>query len=482
MQPLKPFDWQQADIDKIVASISGHPEVGALVVSSPGAGKTLVAVEAMKRLRPNVTLIIAPPSTHSSAWEKTIKRQGFSGSVRPLIGTAKGKAAWADLMWGTPGVYITSAQWFARQKWDGIDIDMIIFDEIHMAARFGNVSQKKLVGYGKQKGLWAPMRIALSGTPFRNNFENAWTVARWVEPAKMKKEYWVWRMSDCAWRYSPFAPQNAEVTGERVPGALASSLTCYIAHYQRENCCDYHPAGFLAGLEEPIRIQRHLPMSKKQGEFYRSMEQNLFAFLTSPDEDGKIPVVAELPIVARGMLRFCALALPSLDTETEKLYFEPDAESVKLDEMARDLEALDGKRALILTHSKQFAQFASARLNKMGFSTASWDGDVTKKRRAEILSEFTSGELDAIVGVISAMGTGTDGLQEAAYNIMWASVDDDASNNVQGLARLDRLGQKHQVVMFEYLHIGTFDVGHLDKQLQKQLDLNKSLKADQDET
>lgn len=481
MKPLVPYDWQQADIDKIVASISGNPEVGALVVSAPGAGKTLVAVEAMKRLRPTITLIVAPPSTHVSAWEKTLSRQGVAGSVRPLIGTAKGKVAWADLAWGKAGVYITSAQWFARQNWDGIEIDMIIFDEIHMVAKFGNVSQKKLVGYAKQKGLWAPMRIALSGTPFRNNFENAWSIARWVEPKKMPKDYWVWRMSDCAWKYSPFAPQNAEVTGERVPGNLASKLTCYISHSQRERCCDYHPEGFLAHLAEPIRIQRDLLMSKKQGEFYRSMEQNLIAFLTTPGEDGKVPVIAELPITARGMLRFCALGLPSIDMETEKLYFHPDTESVKIDQLAEDLDALDGKRALVLTHSKQFAQFASARLNKMGFRTLSWDGDVSAKRRREILKAFTDGELDAIIGVISAMGTGTDGLQEAAYNVMWLSVDDDASNNVQGIARLDRLGQKHQVVMIEYRHIGTFDVGHLDKQLQKQLDLNKSLKVAEDE-
>lgn len=73
------------------------------------------------------------------------------------------------------------------------------------------------------------------------------------------------------------------------------------------------------------------------------------------------------------------------------------------------------------------------------------------------------------------MGTGTDGLQEATYNVMWLSIDDDPSNVIQGIGRLDRLGQKHRVTMVEYRMRKTFDVGHLDRQITKQLDLNKSL-------
>jgi SNF2 family DNA or RNA helicase len=291
----------------------------------------------------------------------------------------------------------------------------------------------------------------------------------------MPKEYWVWRMQDCVGKYDHFAPQNLKVTGERVPGQLASSLTCYIAHYQRERCCKYHPNGFLAHLAPPIRIERDLTMTKAQAEFYHNMEKSYVAFLTTPDENGKVPVVAEFPITARGMLRFCALGLPSYNPDTEKLYFDVKCDSPKLDCLAEDLRALDGKRALILTHSKQFAIVAAQRLNDQGFNVATWNGDVTKKRRNEILDKFISGELDAIVGVISAMGTGTDGLQEAAYNVMWLSVDDDPSNVVQGIGRLDRLGQKHQVTMIEYRMLKTYDVGHLDRQITHMLELNRSL-------
>lgn len=474
-EPLVPYDWQQADIDKIVKTVT--PEAGALVVSSPGAGKTVVAVEAIKALKPETTLIVAPPSTHMKAWLRTLQRQGVADKVKPLIGTAPGKRNFDDLRWGVPGVYITSAQWFARQDWGSIRPDAVIFDEIHMVGKHGNVGNKKLLGHGKKKGLWAPIRIALSGTPFRNNYENAWSIVRWVEPRKMPKEYWIWRVQETAGKYSVFAPQNWEVTGEKNPGELASTLTCYISHAQREQCCKYHPKGFLGHLAPPIIIQRDLTMTAQQAEFYRTMEKTYIAFLTQPGEGGKIPVVTEFPIAARTMLRFCALGMPSYNIETESLFFENDCASPKIDAMLNDLAMLDGKRVLMLTHSAQFAEVVRERVAQAGYRIALWRGGVSMTKRTEILERFTNGDLDAIVGVISAMGVGTDGLQEAAYNVMWISVDEDASNITQGIARLDRIGQKHQVVMFDYRMLGTFDVGHLDKQITRQIELNKSLKA-----
>jgi hypothetical protein len=474
LDPLVPYDWQQADIDKCVRSMSST--VGALIVSAPGAGKTVVAVEVAKQLRPETLLIIAPPSTHRNSWQKTLERQGVTSEVRLLIGTEKGKKNFEALRWGEPGVYITSAQWFARQDWGGIEPDMVIFDEVHYVAKYGNVGNKKLLGHGSKKGLTARYRMALSGTPFRNNFENAWSIVRWVEPGKMPKPYWIWRMQDTAGKWSPFAPQNWEVTGEARPGALANSLTCYIAHAQRSACCEFHPAGFLSHLAPPIRIERDLDMTRDQAAFYRGMEKSYVAELTTPDpRTGKVPVVVEFPIAARGMLRFCALGLPSFDPESDKLYFEPDCESPKIDALTWDLGNLDGKRALILTHSRQFTDVTVHRLTQHGYRVVAWKGGVSDTKRRKIMADFLSGELDAIVGVISAMGTGTDGLQEAAYNVMWLSVDDDASNVTQGIGRLDRLGQTHQVTMIEYRMRNTFDVGHLDRQIVKQLELNKTL-------
>lgn len=466
------YDWQQADVDRISPNLT--PEAGALVVTAPGGGKTLVATNLLKRATWSTALIIAPPSTHDS-WADTLVDQGLT-APRQLIGTKPGKAAFSDLMWDKPGIYITSAQWFCRQDWGNISPGAVIFDEVHQGVTYGTATQKALLGHGKKKGLRSPVRIALSGTPFRNNFENFWALARWIQPDSVAGEYWLWRRTECAGKYSPFASQNFEVTGEREPGKLVSKLVNYVIHYQRERCCDYHPKGFLAHVPKPIEIKRVLQMTPAQASFYRAMSDEMVAMLTSPDENGEIPVIAELPITARGMLRFCALGLPSWDDELGQLYFDEMCESPKIDALLDDLGKLDGKRALVLTHSKRFAKVVARRVAEAGYAAEAWHGDVTQTQRKTIKSDFISGKLDVIVGVISAMGTGTDGLQTAAYNVMWLSIDDDATNNKQGVGRLDRLGQTHGVVSIEYQMRNTLDVGHLDKQLQKMLAHNAALK------
>jgi superfamily II DNA or RNA helicase len=461
-------------------------DVGALITSAPGAGKTLVATEVAKGLGARTILIVAPQGTHRGAWLRTIVRQGLAKAedVHVLIGTPKGKKAFASLQWSLPGIYITTPQWFARQNWKKFKPDMVIFDEIHLAGAYGINTQKQLHNLSNVK--W---RMGLSGTPLRNKFENAWSICRWVQPGSVVEEFWVWRLTKCATKPHPFAPQGREVTGEKVPGELFNSLGCYIQHLQRERCCDFHPDGFLAHLAAPLEIDIVVPMSTKQRKFYREMENALASTLLS--EDGDVTHVhAEEMIVVRNMLRRAACGLPyaeevevlskkSGEMETRvRLKFADDAESYKIDALVADLPSHEGKHTLVLTHSKQIARLAVARIAAAGYTVEGWHGDVSKTQRDKVLDRFRSGELEVIVGVISAMGTGTDGLQEVCYNVDWLSMDDDASNNVQGIGRLDRLGQDQRVVTRRYLSDESIDIGFYSKQLARVMALAESLRKD----
>lgn len=482
-EPLTCYDWQQADVDKCLRTMDYG--VGALITSAPGAGKTLVATEVAKGLGVGTILVVAPQGTHLSAWRKTVLRQGLIDSPNDfhvLIGTAKGKRALASLQWNTPGVYITTPQWFARQKWDKFKPDMVIFDEIHVAGAYDNTTRKKLHSLGDVR-----YRMGLSGTPLRNKFENAWSIVKWIEPDRVGEEYWVWRLTKCATKPDPFAPQGRKVTGEKVPGELFNSLTCYIQHLQRERCCDFHPDGFLAHLPEPLHLEIVVPMATEQRKFYREMENALASSLVNDDGE-TVRIEAEHFIVVRNMLRRAACALPYAEefevekdgvTETRvRLNFAPDTVSPKIDRLVEDLPDYEGKHTLVLTHSKQIARLACERIREAGMDVAAWHGDISRSERNSILDRFTTGELDVIVGVISAMGTGTDGLQEVCYNLSWLSRDDDASNNIQGLGRLDRLGQSQRVVVRDYLSDETIDVGFYGKQMERVLALNESLRKE----
>lgn len=386
-----------------------------------------------------------------------------------LDSSLKGKQYLADLQWDKPGWYICTPQWFARQTWTGFEPDLAIFDEIHIAGGYTNVTRAKL------HQLNAKARLGMSGTPLRNKFENAWSIIRWLWPELMPKTFWEWRMT-LNTVYDRFAPQNRRVIGEHVPGTLVNSLPCYIQHMQREKCCEFHPNGFLAELEAPEEIIRTVPMSPKQKRFYKQMEDNYVAWLQTPDSDGMLPVIAELPIVARGMLRTCALALPSIDVEANKLYFEPDCESPKITEVLEVLDEMGSETAIIFTHSQKFAEVLTHRLESKGIAAFEWSGKVTQRRRDEAMERFISGEIRVLVAVIAAVGTGTDGLQEATSTEIWVSLDDDPTNNEQGRGRTDRPGQKKRVTRIEIRTEGSFDEGIVSNQLAAILAMNAAIK------
>lgn len=482
LKPLTPYPYQLADINTLVA----HEGTG-LVVTEVGGGKTLVAVEVALRLGFKSVLVIAPQGTHVHAWQRTLDRQTQGEhAFRRVDSSKKGKAAMADLQWGEPGFYICTPQWFARQNWKGISPDYVIFDEIHVAGAYANATRKKL------HQLKAPHRLGLSGTPLRNKIENAWGIVKWIAPDLMPDNYYLWRLSpSLLWKYDRFAPQNRTITGEVEPGTIVNSLPCYIQHLQREQCCQYHPAGFLPDLPEPAVEVRTVQMTPAQRRFYSQMEQTYVAWLTTPDSDGVTPVVAELPIVARSMLRFAALGLPSVRTvpkarknddgsvtveEREELYFEPDCESPKINELLTVLEEMGDNPALILTHSQRFARVVVDRLRSNGVDSFEWSGASPQRQRDAALTEFIEGRLRTIVAVITAIGTGTDGLQEATNTEIWLSEEDDPTANRQTKGRLDRRGQTRQVVRIYIRATGTQDEGVYSKNLQAALEMASTLR------
>lgn len=361
LEALKPLPFQESDIKEILAAGGS-----AIIASEVGAGKTLEVVEVAKRLKlTGSALIIAPPRTHRRVWERTITRQIPGAKVYHLGSGQRGKSALAALLLNEPGFYLCSVQWFVRRSWTGITPEFVALDEAHIAGNYQNKTSKVV------RSLDAKYKIALSGTPLRNKFENAWSLVNWVWPKFIDKPFWTWRVQDCATKYSAFAPQNREVTGELHPGELVNSLPCYIQHLQRDRCCDFHPDGFLADLQEPEEIFETVPLTTNQRRFYRQMEDSYVAWLTTPDDDGQLPAVASLPIVARGMLRFASLALPSIDPETNKLYFDEKAESPKFDALLGTLEDMGEAPALILTHSQQYAALVTNRLKKKGINALS---------------------------------------------------------------------------------------------------------------
>jgi len=453
---LTPYPYQEHDIQHII----DHNGVG-LVVAQVGAGKTLVGIEVGLRLGASVKLVIAPKGTHKRVWIAGIKAQDPQAVVSTLENSSRaGKEAFHNLLSHAPGWYVITPQLFTRMRMK-LTVDMAIVDEIHL------LTNRKGKGFHALRLLTAKNRLAMSGTPARNRVENMWAVLRWVYPETTDRSFWRFAAEYFKMEYDPFAGQK--IVGELQPGRMVSELDCYLQHYKREQCCAFHPRGFLDGLPEPSCIQRTVQLSPAQKKFIKQMENDYVAWL---DEN---PVVAELPIVARIRLRQATLGMPSFGPEGE-ITFADDCESPKLDELLNILDEMGDEPALVFTSSQKFARVVARRLQAAGIDSFEWSGHVPQHERDKALEGFIGGKIRVMVAVTSAFGTGTDGAQLAASTVVWLDRSDDRTDVEQAEGRLDRTGQTRQVVSIELIAEGSLDEGIISKQLSERLAMNASLR------
>ena len=461
--PLVAYPYQELDIQNLVAK-NGT----GIVATQVGGGKTLIAIETAKRLELQTVFVIAPKGTHKRAWEKTIIRQIPNAEVRYINSSKSGQEAYISLKSGNAGWYLISPEFFRTMSWAAFrKVELAVFDEVHRA------SNRKSRTATALRTLKAERRIGLSGTIAGNKIEGIWSVLKWIYPTVAGDSFWAWVDKYCTTKFDPFA--GKVVAGERVAGSIVKDIPCYIRHLKRDHCCNLHPEGMDAELPRVQYEERVVQLSAEQKKIYKKMERDLVVWL-----EGN-PLVAEVPVATRIRLRQITLGVPSID-EAGVVHFADDCKSSKLDEMFQIISDLpDGEPLLILTHSQKFAQITTQRLQAKGISAYEWSGRKSQQDRDKALEDFIGGRVKAIVAVISAIGEGTDGLQEVCSTVIWLSRDDNRMLNEQAAGRLDRQGQKSSVLSFDIIAEDTYDEGQLSKLVRDQLAMNSSLRLQRGE-
>lgn len=489
LERITPYDFQEADVAELLAH-----NVTGFVTAETGAGKSVIGVEAAIRSNAEVILVVAIPDTFEDVWVDTIMRQDPTATVKIIEGTPTGKLAFDDLEMNVPGFYLVSHQVFTLWKaFEGVRPDLAIIDEAHM------LGSRHSKGGARLLKLKALRRLCMSGTMARNRFENLWLLLRWVYPdrfmprdiADISPNRWI--ATFCETRYDEFAVGNIKVVGELNPGALAGMIPCYIQHFKREHCCEFHPDGFLSELPAPVHITYDVDLLPEQKKMIKQMEAEYVAWLHTENEgrDGKKkPFIAKLPIVKRIRLRQMALGIPTIRTVMRKvvdkvtglstimpfdeLYFDEDCLSAKLDLFMKKVAEHD-ENYVTITSSKSFAEETTRRLKALGVKAELWDGDIPKAERKRIKDRLREGETRIIVAVVASISTGIDGLQHGANRVMILDRDQDLTTMTQFFGRLDRRGQTEQVIIEEIVARGSFDKKIIGAQLAREIALAKSL-------
>ncbi len=444
----------ETEQEKAVARIVAEPTRSALNASLMGTGKTLMGVEVVKRLGAKTILIIGPLNTYWGWWD-TIQRQTEYGSDISRINSSKeGKEAYQQLASGKSGWYFVGREYFRTLDWTKIVPDAVLVDECHFAQNRASKSFKVL------KTLNAGFKLSMSGTPSGNRFEGFWAVSRflWKDTNIIDKSYWKWVEKWCRTGYSPFS--QVEILGERNSGAFVNSLPCYVRLETNHNL-------------EVVEETRYVDLVPAQRKIYEKFQRDLVVWL------GENPMVAEVPIAARIRLRQMTLAVPSITDEGEVI-FEEDAKSTKYQALQEIIEDNPNDTMLLLTDSQKYAKLVTDRLNASKTTPVAfeWSGKASQANREVAKQAFLRGDLKYIVAVIPAIAEGVDGLQNVCSTIVWLSHSDSNLMNQQVVERIRRRGQKDVVKIYDIVARDTYDEGQLSTLLQRQLEMNASLKKE----
>lgn len=456
MQALMPTTEQA----KAILRMSEEPTRAALNGSTMGTGKTLKAVELAKAINAETILLIAPLGTRLG-WKVTFEQQEVTLPFKWINSTKTGKQAQADWEWQLPGIYFVGVEYFTRSGWDGKartklwshKPDLALFDEVHRAQNRNSKTFKTL------KQLNAGYKLAMSGTPTGNSFEGAYAVTKWLWPDIIPNSFHTWADTWCRFEYDYFSPTGKRINGESKPGEFFNSLPCYIRIESELN----------VELDEQIV---YCELGAKQRKAYDDLENNMVTWV------GDNPLVVEFPITLRARLRQATLGMFTVDDEGN-VSFDKDCQSTKIDEAKRILtEDFEGEPALIFTDSRKFADVLVYRLG----DARAWHGGVTQQERETIKQDFIDGKFKYLIAVQSAVAEGVDKLQYATRNMLWMSRSDNRLLNEQATARILRRGQTQQVRSRELVAVDTYDAGVLSSQVLKAIEMNKTLKAKNDQT
>lgn len=463
----------------------------AMLAADMGLGKTRTACMFAREYGARCVLIVVPLQTMDD-WVKTAGEIYPGLPVRIISSNAKGKKAMSDFQWRVAGIYFVTHQYWESKAWVkqlvqkrrktdpdkyrkvdsgvwGGEGFLFILDESHRSANSDSWTFRALMRLDAHV-----FKLALSGTFMGDGFDGAYGATRWLWPHRtdiIPTSIFAWRKLWAETKYDRFAPRNEKTVGEKDEGAFVSALPCYIRAESNQ--------------PDAIPHEVHVQIYPEQRRVYNELDDKMVAWINNN------PLVAEYSITKRARQRQTTLAMPTLifDDKTGELLdvvFENDAISAKIDALFAEMEGrgelgdlMVDEPLLILTDSQKFARILTWRLNnRYGDVAREWSGKITKPRRKIVKQQFIDGEIKHIVGVQSAMGTGTDGLQYTdARIVVFMSRADRRIDNEQGVGRLNRTGQTQEVHEVRFIADDTVDTGQLSNQLSAAIKAARIMRA-----
>lgn len=398
------------------------------IFSDPGTGKTVSILFAMKKLKPQRTLILAPKLVCETVWMQEAQNWvGLKHMTFTLLCVPPNKRA--KNMFADTHFHLINYELIAKLVTELAEhkiklqdhYDAIVFDE---ASNLKNVSSKRFWRLRKPiKEI--PIRVGATGTPIGNNLLNLWgemymcaDVERLGRTfTEYKQKYFIPESNGFGYVWKP-----KERADELVKRAIAPhSVT--VTNYE--------------GIPQMFAPIRYVLPAKVQCQ-YDELQDNLFTSIK--DKGGDLLSVSGGPAVVKNKLR---------QLESGAIYKDPQIDDngnpvgsrewinlhqVKFDELAILIDSLEGQQLLLAYHFNHELE----RLNAMGIKGIHEKGALTAwlKNKFQVLALHPA-----------SAGHGLNLHTSGCYHLCFLSLPWSYELFKQTIGRLTRIGQTNTVII-----------------------------------
>lgn len=432
--------------------IIDHPFCGIFL--GVGGGKTLTVLMALAAVRPHGhILVIAPPNIARSTWINEIEKFGIPLRTRSLIvndndkllSRAKRLARYDEVFTDPPTMYfisqnlLTDLVKYMPMTGKGANkvftwpFPTVIFDESQGVKNPGSERFKALA-----RARTGMVRlIEMTGTPTPNGLLDLWSQVYLLDQGlALGKTMTAYK--EKYFRVTQYA-NNRPIKWEPLPGAK-EEIYARIAHLVMST------KNTSIKMPKAVVEQVNVSMTPDEMQAYKDFKEALVLDLAAanPGEPIVTIIAKNQGVLGNKLLQFASGTLYTDDKHNYRVLH--DHKIVMADYLIRNTDS----PMLVAYNFRSDRAEILDKLTAMGHDVRAFDGS-----RA-MIKDWNDGKIPVMVLHPASAGPGLN-LQEGGHTVLWYSPTDNLEHWIQLNGRVDRMGQKHPVTIYELITKGTRD-------------------------
>lgn len=412
-----PFDHQKVTADFLTL----HPR--CYVFSEAGTGKTSAAAWAadylMTQGKVKRVLVICPVSIMDTAWRADLFRTAMHRTVAIAQGSRTQRKA-----------VISGEYEFVIINFDGVKVvtaeleaggfDLIIIDEANAV---------KNVGTGRWKALASLIKVntrlwLMTGTPASQSPEDAYGLAKLVEPSSVPRFFGAWR-DKVMLKVTQFKWSPRHDAQEIVHKVLQPAI-----RFTKEECLD---------LPDMLYTDREVPLTPQQTKYYNAIKQHMMA-LAAGEEITAVNAASMLN-------KLLQVAQGAVYTDNhEVIHFDA---SNRFNELVDVVEQTEHKVIVFVPFRHSLDMLEEKLLGmqaRIGGTVEVIHGGVQANKRAEIIKRFQTEDETRIL-LLQPQATSHGITLTRADQVVWWGPTSSAEIYIQANSRAHRAGQTNKVTV-----------------------------------